>query len=120
MEFYESVVVFRLQDITATCVMLENEREEERWPLPVGIARAYKRRTIIEAFDGEQRSLTSNTLFASDTEMHKLPVKSNLILVDLTQCFAYGTTNAGKWSSCWGNKGTSGFTAIGSLAIIGL
>ncbi|VDK21793.1 unnamed protein product [Taenia asiatica] len=93
-ELYESVIVFRLQDITIACVMLENQLEDERWPLPIGIARAYKKRTIVEAFDGEQRSLTSNTFFASDTEMHKLPAKSNLISADLTQCFTYGTTDA--------------------------
>ncbi|KAH9285877.1 UHRF1-binding protein 1-like [Echinococcus granulosus] len=91
---YESVIVFRLQDITVSCVMLENQREEERWPLPVAITRAYKRRTIMQAFDGEQRSLTSNTFVASDTEMHKLPVKANLISIDLTQCFALGNIDA--------------------------
>ncbi|KAL5112015.1 UHRF1-binding protein 1-like [Taenia crassiceps] len=93
-ELYESVIVFRLQDITATCVMLENQQEDERWPLLVRVDRAYKRRTIIEAFDGEQRSLASNTFFASDTEMHRLPAKSNLISIDLTQCFAYGAIGA--------------------------
>ncbi|VDM36200.1 unnamed protein product [Hydatigera taeniaeformis] len=94
---YESVIVLRLQDVVATCVMLENQREDERWPLPVGNTHTYKRRTIIEAFDEEQQSLTSNTFFASDTEMHKLPMKASLISIDLTQCFAHGISDVGTW-----------------------
>ncbi|VDN95901.1 unnamed protein product, partial [Rodentolepis nana] len=89
----ESVVVFRLQDITVACVMLDNQKEEERWPLPLNIAKNHKRRTVLEALDGEQRSLISNSFLASDVLMHKLPVKTNLIAVDFTQCLSPESPN---------------------------
>nr|CDS26893.1 UHRF1 binding protein 1 [Hymenolepis microstoma] len=85
---FESVVIFRLQDITVTCVMLDNQKEEERWPLPFSIAKNHKRRTVLEALDGEQKSLISNSFLASDVLMHKLPVKTDLIAMDFTQCLS--------------------------------
>ena len=96
---YEAVVVFRLQDISVSCVMLDNQdyqKEQDRWPLPPTIARAHKRRTVLAAFDGEQRSLTSNTLLASDTEMHKL--KANLISIDITQYYTFDILHVGEFN----------------------
>ncbi|VUZ55776.1 unnamed protein product [Hymenolepis diminuta] len=90
---FESVVVFRIQDITVACVMLDNQKEEERWPLPFNIAKNHKRRTVLETLDGEQKSLISNTFIASDTLMHKLPVKTNLITMDFTQCLSSESAN---------------------------
>lgn len=93
---FESVVVFRLQDITVACVMLDNQKEEERWPLPFHIAKNHKRRTVLETLDGEQKSLISNTFIASDTLMHKLPVKTNLITMDFTQCLSSESAHTGE------------------------
>lgn len=93
---FQSVVVFRLRDITVACVLLDNQEEEERWPLLSNIAKRHKRRTVLEALNGEQNSLMSNTFIASDTLMHKLPVKANLIAVDFTQCLSSDSPNTGK------------------------
>ena len=93
---YEAVVVFRLKDVTVSCVMLDNEEfGEDRWPLPPPIARAHKRHTVLKAFDGEQRSLTSNSLIASDLEMHKL--KENLISLDITQYYTFDNIPVGEF-----------------------
>lgn len=92
---FESVVVLRIQDIVVHCVALDNQVEAERWPLPSNIAKKHKRRVILDALDGEQKSLVSDTFLASDTLMHKLPVKTNLIAVDFTQCLSTESAHIG-------------------------
>uniref|UniRef100_A0A5K3ENS5 Chorein_N domain-containing protein n=1 Tax=Mesocestoides corti TaxID=53468 RepID=A0A5K3ENS5_MESCO len=90
---HETVIVFHLQDIALSCVMLDSYKTEtESWPLLVECARPYNRKTIVNALDGEQRSLMSSAFIASDTLMHKLDTNADLISADLTQCRSLGST----------------------------
>ncbi len=95
---FESVGVFRLSNITISCVMFDGDGSggyNEHYPADLR-GHIGKKAVLEKVLDGEQRSLTSSSFIASDMEMHKFPPKTDLISADMTQCFSFDTNEEGK------------------------
>uniref|UniRef100_A0A0X3Q487 Uncharacterized protein n=1 Tax=Schistocephalus solidus TaxID=70667 RepID=A0A0X3Q487_SCHSO len=93
---FENVTVFRLQDITVGCVMLDQQQEQRTSAssvdMPFFSKLGKKAKTVL---DPEQESLISNAFIASDLRMHKLPSSTDLISVDLTHYFTFDSPAEG-------------------------